>query len=163
MPRAPTGQTEPDRNSFFPRASGPWLGSPARGPRGPGARIEVSWDNEPFSGFQGSYCWRGIATTVQTASTSALTCYAAALPDTSAGLPTIAVYPNATLSFQFPDQQYPQSLTASLYRSGSMQPVQSNVSAASELALGLLPAGGYILSVHAKYGQSFTFEYFGIQ
>ena len=126
-------------------------------------RIEVSYDNEPFSGFQGSYCWRGIATTVQTASTSALTCYAAALPDTSAGLPTIAVYPNATLSFQFPDQQYPQSLTASLYRSGSMQPVQSNVSAASELALGLLPAGGYILSVHATYGQSFTSEYFGIQ
>ncbi len=126
-------------------------------------QIEVSYDNMPFSGDQGSYCWAGIATTNQSNATAERTCNTVVMPTNSTGLPTIAVYPNATISFPFFGQQHPENLEASLFQSGSMTLVKSNASAIGGFALGVLPAGNYVLSINASYGLSYILEYYGIK
>ncbi len=137
--------------------------------------IVAEYDNMPFAGEQGPYCWAGNATTVQAGTTAALGCHSAASPTEMSGLPTIAVYPNATLGFQFPEDIYVGfggasfvsmtglTLAASLFQSGSMSLVASNPSSISGFALGILPAGDYILKVNATWGHSYTVDYFGIQ
>ncbi len=137
--------------------------------------IDAEYENMPFAGEQGSYCWAGNATTVQLGTTAAPTCYSAPSPTEMSGLPTIAVYPNATVGFQFPEDLYSGfsgasfvnmtglALAAYLYQSGSMDLVTSNASAISGFALGALPAGDYVLKVNATWGRSFTVDYFGVQ
>jgi hypothetical protein len=125
--------------------------------------IGVLYDNMPFWGELGSYCWAGIATTNQTTTASARTCVSNPMPADSSGLPTIAVYPNASISFEFSDQQYPNDLQASLFQSGSMKLVSANASAIGGLALGSLPTGDYVLSLNASFDRSFTSAYYGIK
>jgi hypothetical protein len=117
----------------------------------------------PFFGEQGSYCWAGIATTNQSTTTASRTCHAAALPKETTGLPTIAVYPQANLSFWLPNQGRPTSLQATLFESGSMKLVSANASAVGGFALGSLPVGDYILRVNASFDRSFTSAYYGIK
>jgi hypothetical protein len=124
--------------------------------------VDVVYQQMPFTGMQGSYCWAGIATTNQSTTTSERTCHAAALPANSPGIPTVAVYPNATLSFQFADQQYPKSLSASLLQSGSMKLVSTNTSAIGGFALGSLRVGNYLLVINASYPRSYTVDYYDV-
>jgi hypothetical protein len=127
-------------------------------------RIGVSYENMPFSGEQGSYCWAGIATTNQSTATTGRTCHIAAPPTNSISLPTIAVYPNATLYFGLRDQQNPSNVEATLFESGSMRLVETSASAfLSGFALGPLQAGDYILKVNESFGGSHTSAYFGIK
>jgi hypothetical protein len=55
------------------------------------------------------------------------------------------------------------NIAAALFDSGSMNLVESNSSANSGFALGVLPVGDYILMVNATWARSYTIDYFGIQ
>jgi hypothetical protein len=125
--------------------------------------IKASYDNMPFSGEQGSYCWAGIATTNQSTTAAARACHTAAPPTETTGIPTITVYPNATIYLGSPDQPSPTSLQATLFESGSMKLVKTNTSAMGGFALGLLPVGDYILMANASFGHSYTSDYYGIK
>jgi hypothetical protein len=137
--------------------------------------IDVYYDNMPFTGEQGSYCWAGNADTVQNDTSAPRTCQTVPSPAQMSGLPTIAVYPNATVSFTLPKDSYPgfgggsfvdlngMTLGAQLFDSGSMTLVKSTSSAVSGFPLGTLPVGDYILRVNATWGASYTVDYYGIQ
>ena len=129
----------------------------------------------PFSGEQGSYCWTGNADAVQNDTGAPRTCQSFRPPTQMSAIPTIAVYPNATIGFQFPKDSYPgfgggsfvdmngMNIAATLFDSGSMKVVRSNSTANSGFALGVLPVGGYILAVNATWARSYTLDYFGVQ
>jgi len=137
--------------------------------------VDVEYDNMPFTGEQGSYCWAGGATTVQSDTPVAPTCRAVTPPIQMSGLPTIAVYPNASVGFQFPEDVYMGlgggsavnmsglAIDATLLQSGSMTPIKSSTSAISGFTLGHLPTGDYVLMTNATWGRSYTVDYFGIQ
>lgn len=126
--------------------------------------MQLGYDNEGFSGEQVAYCWAGDATTNQTATMAPRTCHSSAPPTNSTGLPTVAVYPNATVSFSVSDDQSPLSGIVSLYGPGSIGLIATNSSAMYGFSLGSLPTGNYLISVNASFsGGSFLLDYFGIK
>jgi len=126
--------------------------------------MQMGYDQWGFQGEQVAYCWAGIAATNQTTTAAPRTCHSSAPPTDSTGLPTVAVYPNATVSFSLSDNQSPQSGNVSLYESGSMNLISNNASAMYGFSLRQLPAGSYVISVNASFsGGSYLLDYFGIK
>jgi hypothetical protein len=128
-------------------------------------QISMDYDNMPFSGAQGGYCWSGGAVTNQSTTDARRACVDVTEPSGLAGVPTIAVYPNASVSFNIADQQYPNHFSATLYQAPSMKLINSDDSVTGSFALGSLTPGDYLLRVNASYGgsASYTSNYFGIQ
>ena len=121
-------------------------------PSGP-PRILLYYDNEPFTGLAGSYCWPPPAWGAPTS------CVDRASPAVGS-IPTIAVYPSPTVSFYSTFVGGLEGFTVMVYRENPLSRVFSG-QVTGDLPLNVT-SGNYLIGAYGSFGGADVSAYYNL-